>query len=173
MQDLHEAEAEVERLRSEKAALRSENEALRAALDRARYFAACAPTESLDDAIKDIKVGAADAVKSLNLEVTRLRDTDAACGEIHRLCADAGVPVGHVVDRVRALVEKVGTERQAAISIAATCLSAGLVPQGVEGTVEAVRVVCAEVVRLRARCAHAAHIMQDLALAPADDPDLC
>ena len=38
-------------------------------------------------------------------ELARLTACDAACGEIHRICSDAGIPPGNVVARVRALVE--------------------------------------------------------------------
>ena len=33
--------------------------------------------------------------------------TNNACGDIHIICMDAGIPPGHVVDRVRALAAKV------------------------------------------------------------------
>ncbi len=42
---------------------------------------------------------------ALIAEVGRLTATDAACGEIHIICADAGIPVGHVVQRVGELVQ--------------------------------------------------------------------
>ena len=43
-------------------------------------------------------------IRNLQEEINRLRPTDQACGEIHQICTDAGVPPGHVVERMRGLV---------------------------------------------------------------------
>jgi hypothetical protein len=45
--------------------------------------------------------------------------------------------------------EKLKVERQAAISIAAQCLSTGCLPAGVQGNVEAVKIVCAKLAQLK------------------------
>lgn len=37
--------------------------------------------------------------------IAELEATDKACGEIHEICAEAGIEPGHVVDRVRQLAE--------------------------------------------------------------------
>jgi hypothetical protein len=54
-----------------------------------------------------------------------------------------------------------GTERQAAIAIAAACLDTGLVPQGVSGTVEAVRAVCDRAVAAEAKLKVLAGLVQE------------
>jgi len=38
-------------------------------------------------------------------EIARLQASDDALGEIHRICADAGIPPGDVGERVRKLAE--------------------------------------------------------------------
>lgn len=62
------------------------------------------------------------------------------------------------VERLQGLLD---AERQAAAAIATACLGTGLVPQGVAGTVDAVREVCAKLaaarvsaIRLRTECHH-------------------
>ena len=44
-------------------------------------------------------------IERLQKEVDRLKDCDTACGEIHRICGDAGIPTGYVAARVRKMVE--------------------------------------------------------------------
>jgi len=52
-------------------------------------------------------------ITGLRAEVARLQATDAACGEIHQICADAGIEPGHVVDRVRQLRTKLDAHESA------------------------------------------------------------
>jgi len=49
---------------------------------------------------------------TLRTQLASLQATDAACGEIHLICADAGIEVGNVVERVRALAGELALARE-------------------------------------------------------------
>ena len=50
-----------------------------------------------------------DRLAILDARVAQLEATDAACGEIHIICCDAGIPVGHVAQRVAELAARLET----------------------------------------------------------------
>lgn len=58
---------------------------------------------------------------ALKAEVERLSACDDAVGEIHRICSDAGIPVGHVVARVQAMAADLDALQASLAAVAAEC----------------------------------------------------